>query len=324
MQLIEKFYKELNQVKLKLPFTKILVAVSGGIDSLALCFLANEYAKTHDIKLMSLTVEHGLRDNSRNQAKELNQLLLSHQIHHEIDIWQKDNEITSNIEAQAREARYKLIINYAKEHNIDLVLLGHHYDDQIENFLIRLERGSGIDGLSLMDSYFSKQKVNFMRPLIAVRKTELKSYLEVQNIKWFEDPSNQDTKFKRNKIRNLLANLDDDLIKQRIYQTSSHFSRVKSYLSAQVNTAYQKLIWQQDKIIIIELAEFKKLHSEIALRLLIKILSEIGGKSYKPRFEKLEILYNKIVNDEINKRTTFAFTIIEVKADQLMFQQEFK
>ncbi|MBT4922187.1 MAG: tRNA lysidine(34) synthetase TilS [Rickettsiales bacterium] len=324
MELEQKFSTELDQVTLSSKVNKILVAVSGGVDSLALCFLVEEYCQRNDIEFCALTIEHGLREDSKYQAEELQRLLANHQIHHDIVSWEKDGEITSNIEAQARVARYELICSYAKEQHVDLVLIGHHRDDQIENFLIRLERGSGLDGLSLMDRSFSKGGVNFMRPLIAIRKSELQNYLEEKQINWFEDSSNKDTKFKRNQIRELLENLEDgDLIKQRIYQTASHFSRIKSYISEQVDITYLELVTKPDGDLIVELAKFKKLHSEIALRLLIKIFAEIGNKPYKPRFEKLENLYKKIIQDQINKRTTFAYTIIEVKPEYIMFRPEF-
>ena len=125
--------------------------LSGGIDSLALTFLTQEYAKNYNIKLHTLTIDHQLRPESTIEAKKLNELLENHNINHSITTWNHQEPINSNIEAKARNARYELIANFAKQNNIDLTLVGHHFDDQIENFLIRLERGSGIDGLGLME-----------------------------------------------------------------------------------------------------------------------------------------------------------------------------
>ena len=79
----------------------------------------------------------------------------------------------------------------------------------IENFFIRLERGSGIGGLSLMDTVFVRNNTKFLRPLLNIPKNHLQEYLVSREIKWLEDSSNKNESFKRNKIRNLIEKLDD-------------------------------------------------------------------------------------------------------------------
>lgn len=323
MELLKHITTILDQYTQDKQLKNILVAVSGGVDSLALTFLTNEYAKNHNIKLHTLTIDHKLRPESTIEAKELNELLTNHNINHSILTWHHQEAVNSNIEAKARNARYELIANFAKQNNIGLTLVGHHFDDQIENFFIRLGRGSGIDGLGLMDTVFVRNNTKFLRPLINIPKNQLQQYLASREIKWFEDSSNQNENFKRNKIRNLIEKLDDkELIKKRIYQTSKHFSRAKSYLNIQTEATFEELVYFNDKKAEININAFKKLHEEIAFRLMIKLFNEIGDKIYKPRFEKLENLYEKIINDQINKSTTFANCLIEITQDKIVLSKE--
>jgi tRNA(Ile)-lysidine synthase len=323
MELLKHLTTILDKYQKDQQLKNILVAVSGGVDSLALTFLTNEYAKNHNIKFCAITIDHKLRPESTAEAKKLNELLTNHNINHSITTWHHQEPINSNIEAKARNARYELIANFSTQNNIDLTLVGHHFDDQIENFFIRLERGSGIDGLGLMDTVFVRNNTKFLRPLLNIPKNQLQQYLVSREIKWFEDSSNQNEKFKRNKIRNLIEKLDDkELIKKRIYQTSKHLSRAKSYLNIQTETTFEELVSFNNKKAEINLNSFKKLHEEIAFRLMIKLFNEIGDKIYKPRFEKLETLYEKIINDQINKSTTFANCLIEITQDIIVLSKE--
>lgn len=323
MELLKHINTILDQYKNDKQLNNILVAVSGGIDSLALTFLVNEYAKNHNIKFHALTIDHQLRPESTIEAKELNKLLSKHNINHSILTWHHQEPINSNIEAKARNARYELIANFSTQNNIDLTLIGHHFDDQIENFFIRLERGSGVDGLGLMDTTFVRNNTKFLRPLLNIQKKQLHQYLVSREIKWLDDSSNQDEKFKRNKIRNLIEQLENkELIKKRIYQTSKHLSRAKSYLNIQTEATYEELVNFNNSKAEINLNAFKKLHEEIAFRLMIKLFNKIGDKAYKPRFEKLEILYEKIINDQINKSSTFANCLIEITQNKMMLSKE--
>ncbi|MFP3027204.1 MAG: tRNA lysidine(34) synthetase TilS, partial [Wolbachia sp.] len=131
---------------------QIAVAVSGGVDSIVLLHLMTNWAKKNKLSLpIALTVNHGLRSESQKEAdfvisyaKELGakeSFILN---------WEKQN-IKGNIQLQARKARYKLLEEWCKNNNVKCLLVAHHKDDQAETFLLRLERGSGVDGLSSMD-----------------------------------------------------------------------------------------------------------------------------------------------------------------------------
>lgn len=304
----------INEVAAKLSkFTnsKIIIAVSGGSDSIALAYLVKEIFQ---FSFKAIIIDHDLREKSAIEAKEAQEILTSLGIESEIISLAKDEKPTSNIEAWAREKRYDAISNYAKKHNYSAVLLAHHFDDLIENFFIRLSRGSGVDGLSSLAEQIELNGMTYYRPLLDYKKTDLQQVLVKEKINWIEDNSNQDEKFLRNKIRIILDKyMDDHLLKQRIFQTSKHLERASDFLTQHTEEIITKKVSSDGNSYNILWSEFKSLHEEIALRLLVNILNKINGNFYKPRFAKLYIIYQKLIALDFKRTLTFSNCLIKAK-----------
>ena len=128
----------------------IAVAVSGGGDSMALCLLLKEWCTTQGVNLTALTVDHGLRVDSRTEAEQVSRWMMEASISHHILSWAGEKP-TTNIQDEARKARYQLMGKWCAQNNIAHLCLAHHQDDQAETFLLRLFRGSGVDGLCAME-----------------------------------------------------------------------------------------------------------------------------------------------------------------------------
>ena len=126
------------------------VGVSGGPDSLALVALTSAYLYTKKIKFYYVLVDHNIRKNSANEAKQVKNLLKKNKINLKIILNKK--KITKNIQGQARNIRYEILSNYCKRNKIKTLLTAHNLEDQVETFFIRLSRGSGLRGLSSMNS----------------------------------------------------------------------------------------------------------------------------------------------------------------------------
>lgn len=175
---------------------KTLIACSGGIDSLSLLI----YLKKQNFNISALHINHEVqREKSTQMADELKNICSQYNINfYEVKIGNKLNKFT---QAEMRKARYEALIQFAKENHYKQICLGHTQDDQIENFLMRLFRGSGIAGLSSMHNYFSIDDIEFIRPLIHTPKSILQNYLIELKINWIEDLSNFETKYFRNKVR---------------------------------------------------------------------------------------------------------------------------
>ena len=323
---IEQQFAEIIAATFKPKLTKFIIALSGGVDSIVLAIIAHKWAIKNQAKIIAVTIDHDLRENSAQEASLVNKLMQKYQIEHEIIKWDRKQEINSNIEAKARKARYRLITEYAVRNKIETIMTAHHLDDQIENFFIRLSRGSGIDGLAAMAEFHKiEQNINLFRPFLTFKKVQLAAYATENKLTWFEDQTNQDRKYLRNNIRYILQQIaEPEILEQRIILATKHFSRAKDFLQKTTEQEYANMVQHQRNYHLINLDKFKKLHAEIALRILIKIFQERGGASYKPRFKKLEQLYQKIMADKINKSLSFSYCLLIVKDGQLIISKEEK
>ena len=147
---IKKIYNNfLRSLKIKKDF---IVGVSGGPDSLALAFFSKIYSLENRLNVKFLIVDHKLRPESTKEAKQVKKTLKKFHINCEILTW-KGKKPISKIEETARKERYNLLFDYCKENQISDLFIGHHLDDQIENFIFRMFRGSGIVGLTSFSNF---------------------------------------------------------------------------------------------------------------------------------------------------------------------------
>ena len=166
---IYKIFK--NNLK-SLKKDKFIVAVSGGPDSLALAALAKIYEYEKKIKVYYVMVNHGIRKNSDKEALQVKKLLKKFNI--SLNILTNKEKIKTNVQSKARIVRYKLLLKFGELKKIKYILTGHHSDDQIETFLIRLSRGSGVQGLSSMKARSKISKKTYLiRPLLEQKKNDL-------------------------------------------------------------------------------------------------------------------------------------------------------
>ncbi|QQV74528.1 tRNA(Ile)-lysidine synthase [Rickettsia tillamookensis] len=205
--LYEKFEYNINNLIDNFGLSKIAIAVSGGSDSVALLYLANIWAEKNNIELSVISVDHNLREQSKQETHYIQNISNSlNRKHYSLSFDHQNN--FSNLQERAREGRYDLMTNLCLELDILVLLTAHHEDDYVENFCLRLERNSGIFGLSSSNINWYNN-IQIIRPLYNIPKSELVEYLVSHNIKWFEDESNSSDKYRRNVIRQKLAKVED-------------------------------------------------------------------------------------------------------------------
>ena len=170
-QIYKKFEKNINLNE------NFMVAISGGPDSLALSFLAKIYSIRQNLNVKYFHVDHKLRNNSTKEAKFVKLLLKKLSTNLEILTW-VGKKPKSNIQSIARDKRYALMINKAKKLKINNILLAHHKDDLMENFFIRILRGSGLNGMVSFDQRTNLQNINLIRPLLNFSKKKFKTYYQ--------------------------------------------------------------------------------------------------------------------------------------------------
>jgi tRNA(Ile)-lysidine synthase len=206
---IAKIYNEFSfSLKIK---ENLAVAVSGGPDSLALAYLTKCYSLKNKIKVKYYIVDHKLRKESSLEAKVVKTFLKKIDIQCKILNWNGKKPF-KNIQAIARDKRYFLLANECKKNNIKYLLLGHHLNDLFENFLIRLTRGSGLNGLISLNSStkYRDQNLSILRPLLNLEKKDL-LHISKEVLSFFvKDPSNTNEDYKRTRIRNLMYSLEKE------------------------------------------------------------------------------------------------------------------
>src|SRR6476659_466529 len=184
-------------------FPRLALAVSGGADSMALLHLVAhsraEGALTREVTV--LTVDHGLRASSREEAAMVGRMAASLGLSHALLTWTRDERQSGGLQERARQGRYDLMAAYCQAHDIPALVTAHHLDDQAETFLMRLKRGSGLDGLAAIPEESVWSGIAVLRPLLEMPKARLAATLAAASLGWAEDPSNCDERFERARMR---------------------------------------------------------------------------------------------------------------------------
>lgn len=302
--------------------SQIAVALSGGCDSLALFVLLLNYCQDKNIKIHALTVDHQIRPNSASEAEQLKNYLKKNFsdfnfCHHILEISPLKTP-KENIEAKLRDLRYQLLKNYCQENKIKFLFLGHQLNDIAENFLIRLFRGSSIDGLSSINEIANLDKLFLIRPLLNFTKDNLQDYLISKNITWFEDETNSDEKFLRNKIRNFLNSFDDsNLLQKRIKKTADYFLEMREFFEEKVNSEMLKITSKIDDFsYIVNRKKLALINQEIAQKIIAKILLNLSKKKYMPRRVKLENFVEYLISDKQLKPRSFCYCLTKKVNDE--------
>ena len=273
----------------------IVVAVSGGADSMALTLLADEWARARGGTLFALTVDHGLRVESKAEGRRVGAWLREKGIPHKILSWTGEKP-AAGLQAAARQKRYELLEAWCRANGVLHLLLAHNLEDQAETFLMRLGRGSGLAGLSGIASVEYRQGVRLLRPLLSVPKARLVATLEHRGQAWVEDPSNLNEKFLRVRARNILAGLTPEgLEATRVADAVSRLRRASDAIERQVTetlahavTVYPEGYARLDAGTLLTAPE------EVSLRALARVLMVVSGGIYPPRFERLLHLHGEL------------------------------
>ncbi|MFN0114506.1 MAG: tRNA lysidine(34) synthetase TilS [Paracoccaceae bacterium] len=262
-------------------------AVSGGGDSTALLLLLADWAKDGGPALATVTVDHGLRPEAADEARAVGRLAARLGVSHEVLRWE-DRAGTGNRTDRARRARYGLIAAWAARRGIGTVALGHTMNDQAETVLMRLARGSGVDGLSGMAARRVVEGVAFVRPLLGVSRAALRDFLMARGEGWSEDPTNEDEAFDRVKARRALAALSAlGLTAEGLVATAGWMARAREVLDDTVRDLVARAGRIEAGDLVVGLPALSSARAETRLRLVAEGLRWVTGAPYRPREEAL-------------------------------------
>jgi len=319
---IKEVYSKLKLVlsrhKKNSPF---VIAVSGGPDSMALTALSYVLMREKNYKIFFVLVDHGIRSNSHKEALQVKKLLKINNI--DLKILRNKKKIVSNIQKNARDIRYSLLIKYCKKNKAQSLLTAHHQDDQIETFLIRLSRGSGVEGLSSMSETTKlKHGVNLIRPFLEFEKIQLNYISNKVFGKTFKDPSNKNKNFLRTNIRDLKKILQNKGLNfEKIIRSIKNISSSKEAINFYVAKSIKKFVKFRKKETILNLKQFRKEPKEIRFRIINNIVKKRTNSYYPPRSEKVLNLINNFQTNNL-KKCTLGGCIFERKRSFLYVSKE--
>lgn len=260
------------------PGQKLLVAVSGGADSLALASATLFESKKLQLQVATVTIDHGLQKNSSKVTEQTLDKL--HQIGI-IEAWSKKVKVGTKggPEAAARDARYTALESIRLESKSDFILLGHTANDQAETVLLGLTRGSGSRSLSGM----SVKTERFLRPLLSIERSTTEQFCKDEKISAWQDPQNKDLKFLRVRIRKVvLPFLEKQLgngIFNNLIRTSSQLQEDDQYLSDVAKKAFKKIAKITGQAVTLGQPELQKLPDAIRNRVIKAAIDHLEVES---------------------------------------------
>lgn len=276
-----------QQFQAALP-ARIGIAISGGGDSVALMHLLHEALADQPVELMAATVDHGLRPESQAEASKAAEMAARLGIRHETLTWEAGPRETGNLQDQARQARYALLTCWARRNGIPMLTLGHTADDQAETVLMRLKRSAGVSGLAGIPQRRTQDGVTLFRPLLDMRRTTLRQYLQDREIAWIDDPSNDDETFERIKMRKAFGVLEElGLSVEALSTVAQNMAKARRALDWYVFVAARDLARIEAGAVVFELRKFRTLPDEISHRLMLEAILWISGGQYSPRRQSM-------------------------------------
>jgi tRNA(Ile)-lysidine synthase len=293
----------------------IAVALSGGPDSMALAHMMCEWASDNDAHVHLLSVNHNLRAEAESELDHVAKWVADFpNATHHILSWDFDEKPNTAVMERARNARYDLMADYCGKNDIDILAIAHHADDNLETFLFRLAKGSGLDGLSCMREWVGYKNIKLYRPLLAHAKNELVNYCKNNNLKYLRDPSNENENYARPRLRKALASEGLDIA--RFAKTLNRIQRGQDALDWMTNYAIEEISSSrvkqsevegshtymndqdpsaplrsaQDDGINLDFEKLNRYPLDIRIRAIQKIINEIGhaAHEYPPKLERVE------------------------------------
>lgn len=281
--MLHKVRRFIREEKILEPGKKLLLAVSGGPDSMALLHIMHTLAPEMALSLIALHLNHGLRteaaleeDFVRRHCHELG-----------IDFYARKADIADlaakgkkSLEEAGRDCRYRFFYELLEELEADYIATAHHWDDQAETVLLHLLRGSGLKGLRGI----MPRKGSLLRPLLALSKAEIILYLEERQIPYCLDESNEDLVFLRNRIRHELLPYLQKSFNPRIMENLNQLAVIardeNDYLEKQTGFVWDKLLLRREAgLLVLDKKALVELHPALQKRLILKALTSLKGGS---------------------------------------------
>ena len=282
--MLEKFH---NHIEKKLPFLKekkLLIAISGGVDSVVLTHLFHQLK--HNIALAHCNFQLRGNESDKDEAsiielgKKLDITFFTTKF--DTKAYAKKNKLSTQL--AARELRYTYFEEIIAAHNYDFILTAHHLDDNVETFLINLSRGTGLEGLTGIP--VKNKKV--IRPLLVFSRKQILTYAKANNILWREDQSNSEKKYLRNKIRHDIIPTLKEINPQflnNFNKTNDFLNQSQQIIEDRIDSIYESIVSKDDEVLKFDVQKILNLNEPKTY--LYQLLKNYGFKEWNNVFELL-------------------------------------
>jgi tRNA(Ile)-lysidine synthase len=264
---------------------------------MALLRLVAGWAERHDHPpIHAATVDHRLRPGSRDEAETVAVWARAIGIAHSILTWDGEKPVT-RIQERARVARYGLLAEHAERIGADVLMTAHHADDQAETVLFRLLRGSNIAGLAGMAAVTRRGGLRHARPLLGCSKADLVAVCEAAGQPFLRDPSNEDPRYARIRMRRLSGRLaEEGFGRDAILRLAGRLARAEAALAELTRVAQARLAAERTaESFAARAQDLAGLADEIVLRILVGEMERIGQRPQPPRLERAEALLARLL-----------------------------
>ncbi|MDB5364668.1 MAG: tRNA(Ile)-lysidine synthetase [Rhodospirillales bacterium] len=308
------------------PAPQLGVAVSGGADSLALTLLLDEWARARGGAVHAFTVDHALRPDSATEAAQVATWLGARGISHRLLHWTGDKPTTGLMEA-ARDARRDLLTRACRDRDLLHLALAHHRDDQAETILLRLAKGSGVDGLGGMAPLVETPHLRLLRPLLDQPKERLRATCARFGQAVIEDPSNLDPRFARPRLRAVAELLGGEgLDAVSLCATAARARAASAALAVATSQLLARRAvsrpLEQGGGLYMNRRDWQDEPVELRLRALAAALARTGGKSPSPKRARLAALDRALADPAFSGATLGGAQLRPAGSDGVIFLAE--
>jgi len=301
----------------------LAVACSGGPDSLALAVLTAAWVAARQGRITALIVDHGLRPEAAGEAAATRRRLAGLGIRTVI-LKGKIAGPLRDVQNAARALRYRLMQDWCAANRVLHLLVAHHLEDQAETLMLRLARGSGVDGLAAMAFETVTDRARILRPLLQVPRARLAALVRETGTSVVDDPSNRDPAFARVRMRRLVPALaEEGLTAERLYGTARRLGRARAALEGAVNDLLGRCAGLYPAgYCRIAPAPLIAAPEEVGLRALSRVVSCISGGAHPPRLDRVERVYAALCDGSLGRGRTLAGVRLLSRADAVLVVRE--
>ncbi len=313
LKIEEKVYNYILDKKMIPAKSRIVVALSGGADSVCLLEILNSLSKELDISLVAAHVNHSIRETAKRDEDFSRKFSEERNIPFYClteDVPKVANEEHLSLEEAGRKVRYEFFRKLKEETKSDLIAVAHHKNDRAETVIFNLSRGTSVKGLTGIQA----KNDDIIRPLMCLTREEIEGYIQEKNLSFVTDETNLTEDYGRNIIRSsVLPKLEEvsEGALENIIRCADNLEVVEEYLSMMTERAYSAHVVKKDGSLTIR-NEISYVHKAIRDRVILEALCEVAGR--RKDIGKVQIdSVADLINAESGKRREFIYSLIAVR-----------